>query len=139
MGVGAKVGVGADGRVEMDEKNMAKKRMTKPKTAAMLATETSTELKEATQGVTVVARPATKRCNAPNRCSVCGGKGHSAKVYANVVTVFACEPGASGSDSDGVSAEKCRTLSSAMQRTSFFTSLVKGAEILSLGTWGISR
>ena len=35
-------------------------------------------------------------------CSVCGGKGHSAKICANVVTVFACEAEASGSDSDGV-------------------------------------
>ena len=35
-------------------------------------------------------------------CSVCGGKGHSAKICANVVTVFACEADASGSDSDGV-------------------------------------
>ena len=35
-------------------------------------------------------------------CSVCGGKGHSAKTCANVVTVFACEADASGSDSDGV-------------------------------------
>ena len=36
-------------------------------------------------------------------CSVCGGKGHSTKIiYANVVPAFACEAGASGSDSDGV-------------------------------------
>ena len=35
-------------------------------------------------------------------CSVCGGKGHSAKICANVVTVFACEADGSGSDSDGV-------------------------------------
>ena len=35
-------------------------------------------------------------------CGVCGGKGHSAKICANVVTVFACEADASGSDSDGV-------------------------------------
>ena len=35
-------------------------------------------------------------------CSVCGGKGHSAKICADVVTVFACEADASGSDSDGV-------------------------------------
>ena len=35
-------------------------------------------------------------------CSVCGGKGHSAKICANVVAVFAYEADASGSDSDGV-------------------------------------
>ena len=35
-------------------------------------------------------------------CRVCGGKGHSAKMCANVVTVFACEADASGSDSNGV-------------------------------------
>ena len=35
-------------------------------------------------------------------CSVYGGKGHSAKICANVVTVFACEADASGSDSNGV-------------------------------------
>ena len=35
-------------------------------------------------------------------CSVYGGKGHSAKLCANVVTVFACEDDANGSDSDGV-------------------------------------
>ena len=35
-------------------------------------------------------------------CSVSGGKGHSAKVCASVVTVCACEADASGSDRDGV-------------------------------------
>ena len=35
-------------------------------------------------------------------CSVCGGKGRSAKVCANVVAVFACEADASGNDIDGV-------------------------------------
>ena len=34
-------------------------------------------------------------------CTVCGGKGHSAKICTNVVTVFACEADASGCDSDG--------------------------------------
>ena len=34
--------------------------------------------------------------------NVCGGKGHSAKIYVNVVTVYTCEADASGSDSDGV-------------------------------------
>ena len=35
-------------------------------------------------------------------CSVCGGKGYSDKICTKVVTVFACEADASGSDSNGV-------------------------------------
>ena len=139
VGIGAEVGVGADARVEMKEKNMVRTRMAKPTTAVMLASETSTELQEVTQGATVVARSATKRRNAPDRCSIFGGKGHSAKICANVVTVFACEADTSGSDSDGVSAEKCKMFSSAMQQASFSTSLIKGIEMRSLGRWGISR
>ena len=34
-------------------------------------------------------------------CGAYGGKGYSAKIYANVVTAFACEADASGSDSVG--------------------------------------
>ena len=44
-----------------------KRRMTKRQTS-MPATETSTAVKEATQGVTVVVRSATKRCDASDRC-----------------------------------------------------------------------
>ena len=139
MGIGAEVGVGADARVEMKEKNMTRTRMAKATTAVMLASETSTELQEATQGATVGARSATKWCNAPDRCSIFGGKGQSAKICANVVTVFAWEADTSGSDSDGVSAEKCKTFSSAMQQARFSTSLTKGIEMRSLGRWGISR
>ena len=139
VGIGAGVGVGANARVEMKEKNMVRTRMAKPTTAVMLASETSTELQEAMQGATVVARSATKRCKAPDRCSIFGGKGHSAKICANVVTVFACEADTSGSDSDGVSAEKCKTFSSAMQQASFSKSPTKGIEMRSLGRWGISR
>ena len=40
-------------------------------------------------------------------CGAYGGKGYSAEIYANVVTAFACEADASGSDSDGgLSAEE---------------------------------
>ena len=40
-------------------------------------------------------------------CGAYGGKGYSAKIYANVVIAFACEADASGSDSDGgLSAEE---------------------------------
>ena len=99
-GVWAEVGAGAG--AETEEKKVAKRRMAKRRTS-MPATETSTARKEATQGAAVVVRPATNRCDAPDRCvSVCGGKGHSAKNCANVVTVFACEADASGSDSNGV-------------------------------------
>ena len=64
-GVGAEVGVGAE--AETEEKKVAKKRMAKrPKSTP--ATETSTAVREATQGATVVVRPATKRCDAPDRC-----------------------------------------------------------------------
>ena len=58
------MGVGAG--VETDEKRVAKKMLAKPPTA-MLATETSTAVKEATQGVTVGARSATKRCDATDK------------------------------------------------------------------------
>ena len=46
---------------------VAKRRMVKRQTS-MPATETSTAVKEATQGATVVARSATKRWDAPDRC-----------------------------------------------------------------------
>ena len=44
-------------------------------------------------------------------CSVCDVKGHSAKICASIFTIFACEAGASSSDSDGVlSGKKQETL-----------------------------
>ena len=100
VGVEAEVGVGAG--VETEEKKVTKRRMAKRQTP-MPATETSMAVKEATQGATIVARSATKtvRCSG-QVCSVCGGKGDSSKICANIVTVFACEADASGSDSDGV-------------------------------------
>ena len=63
--VGAEMGVGAG--VETEEKKVAKRRMAKRQTS-MPATDTSTARKEAKQGATVVVRPATKRCDAPDRC-----------------------------------------------------------------------
>ena len=72
-------------------------------------------------------------------CSVCDEKGHSAKICANVVTVFACEADASDSNSDGVLAEKSRAPSSAIHQASFSTSLVNGVQVRSHGRWGISR
>ena len=67
MGVGAKVDVGGDARVENGGENDGEKKMAK-QPPTMLTTETSTALKEATQGVTVVARSGTKQCDAPDRC-----------------------------------------------------------------------
>ena len=65
--VGVETEGGVRTGVETEEKRVAKKRMAKPSTA-MMTTETSTAMKEATQGVTVVARSATKRCDAPDSC-----------------------------------------------------------------------
>ena len=65
VGVGAEVGVGAG--TETEEKKVAKRRMANRR-ISMPATETSTARKEATQRATVVVMPATKRCDAPERC-----------------------------------------------------------------------
>ena len=65
VGVGAEMGVGV--AVETEKKRAAKKRMAKPPTA-MLETEMSMAVTEATQGETVVVRSATKRCDASDRC-----------------------------------------------------------------------
>ena len=53
---------------EMKEKKVVKRRMAKRRTS-MPATETSTARKEATQGAAVVVRPASKRCDTPDRCA----------------------------------------------------------------------
>ena len=53
--------------METEEKKVVKRRMAKRQTP-MPATEASTAVKEATQGATVVARSATKRCDTPDRC-----------------------------------------------------------------------
>ena len=97
--VGAEGGVG--GGVETEERKVAKKRMAK-RQKSMRATEASTAVREATQGATVVARSATKRCDAPDRCVAFAAERAIRRICTNNVTVFACEGDASGSDSDGV-------------------------------------
>ena len=100
VGVGAEVGVGAG--VETEEKRVAKKK------------DGQTTNINASDGNVDGGKGGNARCNRcgevghkmvrrPGQmCSICGGKGHSAKICANVVTVFTCEADASGSDSDGV-------------------------------------
>ena len=70
VGVGSEVGVGVG--AETEEKKVAKRRMAKR--TSMPATETSTARKEATQGAAVVVRPATKQCDAPDRCVAFAGE-----------------------------------------------------------------
>ena len=106
----------------------------------MLATEKSMVVKEATQGATVVARPAKNQCDAPDRCVAFAAERAIRRKYApmsspslptkltRVAAIVA-----------GFSAEESKTPSSAMYLTSFSTSLVKGIEMCSLGRWGISR
>ena len=131
VGVGAEVGVGAG--AETEEKNMAKRRMAKRRTS-MPATETSMERKEATQGTAVVVRPATKRCDAPDGCVA---------FAAERAIRRKCAPTSSPSSpakltrvtatATGFLAEKSRTPLSAMHQASFFTSLVNGVQMRSLG------
>ena len=119
---------------------MAKKKRVGKLPIAKLVTETSTMVKEATQGATVVARSATKRCDAPDRCvafaadRVIRGKyvpTSSPSSPARLTRVAATLT--------GVSADKSRAPSSAMHHASFSTSLVKGVEMRTLGRSGISR
>ena len=107
---------------------------------AKLATETSTMVKEATQGATVVARSATKRCDAPDRCVAFAGNRVIRGKY--VPTSSPSSPARLtrvAATVTGVSADKSRAPSSAMHHASFSTSLVKGVEMRSLGRSGISR
>ena len=100
VGVGAEVGVGAG--AETEEKKVAKTRMAKRQTSTP-ATETSTAVREATQGAAVMARPATKRCDAPDRCVAFAAERAIRQKHAPTSSpFFACEADASGSDSDGV-------------------------------------
>ena len=135
VGVGAEVGVGAGG--ETGEKKVAKK---KKRQTSMPATETSTAVKEATQGATVVSRLATRRCDAPDRCVAFAAERVIRRKYtptsspslpaklmrvAATVTEF--------------SAEKSRTPFSMMHQARFSTSLVNRVKTRSLGRWRISR
>ena len=138
VGVGAEVGVGAGG--ETGEKKVAKKKRIAKRQTSMPATETSTAVKEATQGATVVSRLATRRCDAPDRCVAFAAERVIRRKYtptsspslpaklmrvAATVTEF--------------SAEKSRTPFSMMHQARFSTSLVNRVQTRSLGRWRISR
>ena len=137
VGVGAEVGVGAGS--ETEEKNVAKRRIAKRRTS-MPATETSTARKEATQGAAVAARPATKRCDAPDRCVAFAAERAIRRKYAPTSSPsLPAKLTRVAATATGFLAEKSRTPSSAMHQASFSTSLVNGLQIRSLGRWGISR
>ena len=137
VGVGAEVGVGAGS--ETEEKNVAKRRIAKRRTS-MPATETSTARKDATQGAAVAARPATKRCDAPDRCVAFAAERAIRRKYAPTSSPsLPAKLTRVAATATGFLAEKSRTPSSAMHQASFSTSLVNGLQIRSLGRWGISR
>ena len=99
MGVGAEVGVG--GMVETKEKGGEKEDGQTTNSNASDGNVDGGNEGNATYSSCIEVSHKTVRFSG-QVCSVCGGKGHSAKICANVVTVFACEADTSGSDSDGV-------------------------------------
>ena len=120
--VGAEGGVG--GGVETEERKVAKKRMAK-RQKSMRATEASTAVKEATQGATVVARSATKRCDAPDRCVAFAAERAIRRKYAPTTSPFLpAKVTQVAATVTGFSVEKSRTPSSAMHQASFSTFLV---------------
>ena len=137
VGVGAEVGVGAG--AEEEEKKVAKRRMAKRRTS-MPATETSMAREEATQGAAVVVRPATDRCDAPDRCVAFAAERAIRRKYApRSSPSLRAKLTRVAATAMGFLAEKSKTPSSAMHRASFSTSLVNGVQMRSLGRWGISR
>ena len=127
-GRGGRGGRGGNGGEKGGEKRMAKLQISIP------ATETSTAVKEATQGATVVARSGTKRCDAPDRCVAFAAErairrkcapASSPSLLAKLTRVAATVT--------GFSAEKSRTPSSAMHKARFLTSLVNEVQMRSLG------
>ena len=101
--VGAEVGMGAV--VETEEKKVAKRRMIKRQTSMPDINVDGGKGGNARCNRCGEVGLKTVRCSG-QMCSVRGGKGHSAKICANVVTVFACEADASGNDSYGVLSRK---------------------------------
>ena len=92
---------GRGGRGGNGGEKVAKRRMVKRQTSTP-ATETSTAVREATQGAAVVVRRATKRCDAPDRCVAFAAERAIRQKYAPTSSPFLPEADASGSDSDGV-------------------------------------
>ena len=137
VGVGAEVGVEAG--AETGEKKVAKIRMAKRQTSTP-ATETSTVVRETTQGAAVVVRLATKRCDAPDRCVAFAVEMAIRRKYAPTSSPFLpAKLTRVAARATGFLAEKSRTPSSTMHQASFSTSLVNGVQMRSHGRWGISR
>ena len=133
-GKGGRGGRGGNGGEKVAKRRMAKRRMSMP------ATETSTARKEATQGATVVVRPATKRCDAPDRCVAFAAERAIRRKYAPTSSPsLPAKLARVAATATGFLAEKSRTPSSAMHQTSCSTSLANGVQIRSLGRWEISR
>ena len=106
----------------------------------MPATETSTAVTKAKQGATVVARSATKRCDAPDRCVAFAAERAIRRKYAPTSSPsLPAKLTRVAATVTGFSAEENRTPSSAMHHASFSTSPVNGVQMRSLGRWGISR
>ena len=117
VGVRAEVGVGV--RVETEEKRAAKKKDVQS-SIAMLATETSTAVKEATQGITGWAMSATKRCDAPARCVAFAAERTIGLKYAPTWSPsLPAKRTRVAATVTGFSAEKSRTPSSAIDQASF--------------------
>ena len=72
-------------------------------------------------------------------CSVYDGKCHSAKTCANVVTVFACEADASGSDSDKVLSKEEQDAFVCDAPGTVFDEPVYGVQMRLHGRWEIFR
>ena len=137
VGVGAEVGVGAG--AEAEEKKVAKRRMAK-RQASMPATKTSTARKKATQGAAVEVRPATKRCDAPDRCVAFAAERAIRRNFSPTSSPFLpAKLTRAAATATVFSAEKSRTPLSVMHQASFSTSLVNGVQMRSYGRWGISR
>ena len=137
VGVGAEVGVGVG--AETEEKKVAKRRMAKRR-ILMPAPETSTARKEATQGATVVVRPATKQCDAPDRCVAFAAVRAIRRKYAPTSSPsLPAKLTRVAATATGFLAEKSRMPSYAMHQASVSTSLVDRVQMRSHGRWGISR
>ena len=74
-------------------------------------------------------------------CGVCGSKGHSAEVCANVVTVLACEntTGSNNESDTAISGEEEEALVCDMSGEYSDESNDRGVAVRLRGEWGISR
>ena len=112
-----------------EEKKVAKRRMAKRQTS-MPATETSTARKEATQGAAVVVRPATKRCDDPDRCVAFAAEKAIRRKFKPTSSPFLpAKLTRAAATATGFSTKKIRTPSSVMHQARFSTSLVNGVQM----------